>query len=71
MFCTATLRTTVIVVPDLMNDGSQSRNDILVNATVQATLISLQRELDDGATLEEIKEIVAGLLYYAQGKRTQ
>ena len=55
----------------MMNDGSQSRNDILVNATVQATLISIQRELDDGATLEEIKEIVAGLLYYAQGKRTQ
>jgi len=53
------------------NDGSQSGNDILVNSGIQATLIAIQRELDDGATIEEIREIVAGLLYYAQGKRTQ
>jgi hypothetical protein len=71
MFCTATLRTTVIVVPDLGYERSQSGNDILVNATVQATLISLQREIDDGATIEEMREIIEGLLYFAQGKRMQ
>jgi len=53
------------------NDGSRNGNDILVNSGIQATLIAIQRELDDGATLEEIREIVAGLLYFAQGKRVQ
>jgi hypothetical protein len=52
-----------------MNDGSTFGTDVLVNAAVQATLISLQRELDDGATLEDIRVIVAGLLHYAQGKK--
>lgn len=47
-----------------------ANTDILVNAVVQATLIAIQREIDDGATLEEIAEIVAGLLYFAQGQRT-
>ena len=54
-----------------VNHRTQSRNDILVNATVQATLISLQREIDDGATIEEMREIIEGLLYFAQGRRTQ
>jgi len=54
-----------------MNESTQSGNDILVNATVQATLISLQREIDDGATIEEMREIIEGLLYFAQGKRVQ
>jgi len=54
-----------------MNESTQSGNDILVNATVQATLISLQREIDDGATVEEIRDIIDGLLYFAQGKRMQ
>lgn len=46
-----------------------TNTDILVNAVVQATLISLQREIDDGATIEELAEIIAGLLYFAQGQR--
>jgi hypothetical protein len=58
-------------MPEHVNDGSSSRNDILVNATVQATLISLQREIEDGATVEEIRDIIDGLLYFAQGKRMQ
>lgn len=53
------------------NDGSQKQNNVLVNAGIQATLLAIQHELDDGATLEEIKEIVAGLLYFAEGKRIQ
>jgi hypothetical protein len=52
-----------------VNHGSQFGTDVLVNAAVQATLISLQRELDDGATLEDMRVIVAGLLHYAQGKK--
>jgi len=55
----------------LVNDGSQNGNDILVNSGIQATLIAIQRELDDGATIEEIREIVAGLLYYSSGQKTQ
>ena len=46
-----------------------AQNDILINAAVQAVLMSLLRELDDGADLTEMREIVEGLLYYAQGKR--
>jgi hypothetical protein len=53
------------------NDRSQSGNDILVNATVQAVLISLLHELNDGATLDELRDIMDGLLHYAQGGRTQ
>lgn len=53
------------------NDGSIKGNDVLVNAGIQATLLAIQHELDDGATLEEIKEIVAALLYFAEGKRIQ
>jgi len=53
------------------NDGSQNGNDVLVNSGIQATLIAIQRELDDGATIEEIREIVAGLLYYSTGQKTQ
>jgi hypothetical protein len=58
-------------MPEHVNDGSHNGNDILVNATVQATLISLQREIEDGATVEEIRDIIDGLLYFAQGKRMQ
>lgn len=53
------------------NDGSQKQNNILVDAGIQATLLAIKHELDDGATLEEIKEIVDGLLYFAEGKRIQ
>ena len=52
-----------------VNHRSQSQNDILFRATVQAVLITLLRELDDGATFEEMREIVETLLHYAQGKR--
>jgi len=52
-------------------DGSQNENDILVNAAVQATLIALQSEIRDGADIDELAEIIEGLLYYAQGGRTQ
>jgi hypothetical protein len=58
-------------MPEHVNDGSHNGNDILINATVQATLISLQREIEDGATVEEIRDIIDGLLYFAQGKRMQ
>jgi hypothetical protein len=46
-----------------------AQNDILVNAAVQAVLITLLREMDDGANIEEMREIVETLLHYAQGKR--
>jgi hypothetical protein len=52
-----------------MNDGSPKGNDILVNAAVQATLISLKDEIEAGATLGDVYEIVTGLLYFAQGNR--
>ena len=51
------------------NNRSQSQHDILINSAVQAVLITLLRELDDGADLTEMRDIVEGLLYYAQGKR--
>jgi hypothetical protein len=51
------------------NHRSQSQNDILINAAVQAVLITLLREMDDGATFEELRDIVETLLHYAQGKR--
>jgi len=46
-------------------------SDVLVNAAVQATLIALQSEIRDGADLEEIAEIIEGLLHFAQGGRLQ
>jgi len=46
-------------------------SEVLVNAAVQATLIALQREIRDGADIGELAEIIEGLLYYAQGGRTQ
>jgi alkylhydroperoxidase/carboxymuconolactone decarboxylase family protein YurZ len=47
-----------------------SQYDILVNATVQALLIALLREIEDGATVEELRDIMDSLLHYAQGNRT-
>ena len=54
-----------------VNERSQNGNDILFNSTVQSVCRLLKRELDDGATLEEMREIVAGLLRYAESKMPQ
>jgi len=56
---------------DIGTDGAQIENQILVNAAVQATLIALRNEIRDGADIDELAEIIEGLLYYAQGGRTQ
>jgi alkylhydroperoxidase/carboxymuconolactone decarboxylase family protein YurZ len=42
-----------------------------MNATIQALLISLLREIEDGATSEEVRDIMQSLLHYAQGGRVQ
>ena len=54
-----------------VNDRAQNGNDILFNSTVQSVCRLLKRELDDGATIEEMREIVAGLLRYAESKMPQ
>ena len=60
-----------MIDPKLIEYARTDGNDILVKSGIQATLIAIQRELDDGATLEEIREIVAGLLFFASGQKTQ
>jgi hypothetical protein len=51
--------------------SDRSQNDILINGTVQAVLRALLAEVEDGATIKELKDVMEGLLYYAEGKRIQ
>ena len=51
------------------SSDTQGGTKILVNAAVQATLISLLQEIENGATVDEMFEIMTGLLYFAQGNK--
>jgi hypothetical protein len=57
-----------------MNDRSQfgtdrSQTEILINATMQALLINLLAEIERGASIEEMRDVMQGLLRQAQGPR--